>query len=59
MALAEQMRSFGFHPGEIVGMDAAPPEIRAVEILAGLVAQDFADVVADEGRAEIARGRKL
>src|SRR5262245_48264495 len=36
-------------------MDAAAPEIRAVEIVALLVAQPVLDVLADEGRPKVAR----
>ncbi len=35
----EQSVDFGLHPGKIVGMDAASPEVRALQIFGGLVAE--------------------
>src|SRR5262249_19484167 len=52
--LLEEVAKLGLHPGEVVGMDATPPEIRALQILVGLVAQQVLHIVADERRTEIA-----
>src|SRR5262249_61464566 len=38
------------------GMYAAPPEIRALEVIARLIAQQIFDVLADEGRSKVACG---
>ena len=45
----------GLHRGEVVGVHAAPPEIRVLQVFLRLVAQPVPDVLADEGRREIAR----
>src|SRR5262245_5840383 len=50
------MTELRLHRRKIVGMDAAPPEIRALQVVARLVAQQVLDVPADEGRSEVARG---
>jgi hypothetical protein len=51
--LLEQVAKLGFHPGEVIRMHAAPPEICALQILVGLVAQHILHIVADERRTEI------
>src|SRR5436190_1203712 len=44
MTLLEQITEFAFDPRQVVGMDAAAPEVGAVEIVARLVAQPVLDV---------------
>src|SRR6187200_3625819 len=56
MTLLEQLPEFAFDPRQVVGMDAAAPEVGAVEIVALLVAQPVLYVLADEGRVKVARG---
>ena len=56
LAFPEQLHGLGFHGGEVVRVDATSPEVRAFQILARLVAQQVLDVLADEGRGEIAKG---
>src|SRR6516164_7232138 len=53
LALLEQIADLGLDAREVVGMHAHTPEIRIVEILAGQIAEQAPDVVADEGRREI------
>src|SRR6185312_8791742 len=48
--LLEQVAKLGLYCGEVVGMHTAPPEIRALQILVGLVPQQILYVVADECR---------
>src|SRR5215208_5711351 len=49
------MGRLGLDLGAIVGMNAAPPEVRVLEILLGLVAEPVLDVLTDECRREVAR----
>src|SRR5262249_18044959 len=52
----EQAERLGLHRGELVRVYATAPEIRVFQVLLRLVAQPFADVLADEGRREISGG---
>ena len=54
-ALLKQQGGLGLHGRDVVGMHAAPPEVRVLQILLRLVAEPVPDVLADEGRCEIAR----
>ena len=54
-ALPEQLDGLGLDRGEVVGVHAAPPEIRVFQIVVRLVAEPILDVLADEGRREVAR----
>ena len=52
----EQARHLALDPLQILGVDALAPEIRIFEIFAGTIAEQALDIVADEGRGEIALG---
>src|SRR5260221_6404702 len=54
-AFLEQVDGLCLHRGELVGMHAAPPEIRVFEVFLRLVTQPVRDVLTDEGRRKIAR----
>src|SRR5262249_35425727 len=57
-AFLEQGTDLRLRPRPIVGMYAAPPEIRALQVIARLITQQIFDVLADEGRSKVARGFK-
>ena len=52
-AFLVKLGGLGLHGGELVGVHAAPPEIRVLEVFLRLVTQPVGDVLADEGRREI------
>ena len=54
-AFLEQQGGLGLHRREVVGVHAAPPEIRVLQVFLRLVAEPVPDVLADEGRREVAR----
>src|SRR5262249_54542564 len=49
-----QARRLRLHTGAIIGVNAAPPEFRVLEILLRFIAEPIADILANEGRGEIA-----
>ena len=53
--MLEQLAELSFDAREVVGVDAASPEIRAVEIVTRLITQPVLDVLADKGRPEVTR----
>ena len=55
-ALFEQACHLALDPWQILGMDVPAPEVRIFEIFARRVAKQALDIVADEGRGEIALG---
>jgi len=44
-AVLEQVTELGLNRREVVGMDTAPPEIRALQIVARLVTQPILDIL--------------
>src|SRR5262249_5765924 len=52
-AMLEQLAELGFDSRQIVGMDAAAPEIRALQIFLGLIAQHVLEICAHELRREV------
>src|SRR5262249_46998334 len=55
-AFLEQVTDLRLRPRQIVGIYAAPPEIRALQVIARLITQQIFDVLAEEGRSKVARG---
>src|SRR5262249_39732380 len=55
-ALLEQVTELGLPPRAVVGTHAAPQYIRALKIVARLIAHQVFDVLADEGRSKVPGG---
>src|SRR5262245_44630118 len=52
----EQLAELAFDPRQVVRVHAVSPEVRALQIVARFIAEPIPDVLADEGRAKVARG---
>ncbi|MFO7477299.1 MAG: hypothetical protein R6X03_02935 [Methyloceanibacter sp.] len=56
LATLEQCAHLGLEARQVIGVHALTPEIGVVEIFTGRVAEQPRDILADEGRREIALG---